>query len=102
MAGIVAVGVVASAISLTNFVRRPELSGKEGSVEAYYETVPQGDQERTPIQTAAWAIFTFLRFINHYPSHLWLLALVGRLDLFFWLYTSTTWPTSGGGGSGSW
>jgi phosphatidylglycerophosphate synthase len=87
MAGIVAVTVVASAISLTNFVRRPEISGRETSVEAYYETVAQGSGERTPAQWAVWAVTTFLRFLNHYPSHLWLLALLNRLDLFFWLYT---------------
>ena len=87
VAGILAVGVVASAISLTNFVRRPELSGKEGSVEAYYETVAQDAGDRTPVQWAAWAVTTFLRFLNHYPSHLWFFALVNRLDLFFWLYT---------------
>ena len=35
--GLVGVVVVASAISLTNFVRRPELSGRETTVEAFYE-----------------------------------------------------------------
>ena len=87
VAGILAVGVVASAISLTNFVRRPEISGKQGSVEAYYETVAQQGGDRTPVQWAVWAVTTFLRFLNHYPSHLWLFALMNRLDLFFWAYT---------------
>ena len=86
VAGIVGVGVVASAISLTNFIRRPELSGKEASVEAYYETVARDEGDRTGAEWAVWAVTTFLRFLNHYPSHLWLFALVGRLDLFFWLY----------------
>jgi phosphatidylglycerophosphate synthase len=87
VAGIVAVGVIASAISLTNFVRRPEISGRETSVEAFYETVGPGAAQRTPVQWAAWAATTFLRFLGHYPSHLWLFALVGRLDMFFWIYT---------------
>ena len=39
LAGIAGVVVVASAISLTNFVRSPEVSGREATVEAYYETV---------------------------------------------------------------
>jgi phosphatidylglycerophosphate synthase len=86
VAGIVAVGVIASAISLTNFVRRPEISGRETSVEAHYETVGTGPSSRTPVQWAAWAATTFLRFLNHYPSHLWFVALIGRLDLFFWVY----------------
>jgi CDP-alcohol phosphatidyltransferase len=86
VAGIVAVGVVASAISLTNFVRRPELTGKETPVEAHYETVDRSAVTRTPVQQAVAGVTTFLQFLNHYPSHLWLFALVGRLDLFFWIY----------------
>jgi phosphatidylglycerophosphate synthase len=85
MAGIVAVVVVASALSLTNFVRRPELSGKETTVEAYYETV--GDAGgKTAAQKLMATVTGALRFVNHYPSHLWAFALVGRLDVFFWLY----------------
>lgn len=85
IAGIVGVTVIASAISLTNFLRRPELSGKETSVEAHYET-EQGPKRETPVQWLAWAVVTFLRFLNHYPSHLWIFALAGRLDAFFWIY----------------
>jgi len=85
-AGVVAVIAVASAISLTNFVRRPELSGKETSVEAYYETVERKEGAESPVRRAIIAVLTFLRFLNHYPSHLWLFALANRLDAFFWLY----------------
>lgn len=84
-AGLAAVLVVSQAISLTNFVRRPELTGKETPVEAHYETVEHA-VKRTPVQTAAWAASTFLRWLGHYPSHLLLFALAGRLDLFFWIY----------------
>jgi hypothetical protein len=86
LAGIVAVATVASAISLTNFVRRPELSGKETPVEAYYETVAPLSGTESVLQRAVRALTTFLRFLNHYPSHLWLFALANRLDVFFWLY----------------
>ena len=85
MAGLAGVIVVSSGISLTNFIRRPELTGKETPVEAHYETVAQVD-ERSPAQKLGAAVTTFLRFLNHYPSHLWLFALAGRLDLFFWVY----------------
>jgi CDP-alcohol phosphatidyltransferase len=87
VAGVVAVAVVASALSLTNFIRRPELTGKETPVEAHYESVDRSAASRRPVQQAAEAVTTFLQFVNHYPSHLWLVALVGRLDVFFWLYT---------------
>jgi hypothetical protein len=78
-AGIAGVAILASAVSLTNFVRSPAVSGKEPTVEAHYETV---EQKRSPGALVA----TFLRFLNHYPSHLWIWALVGRLDAYMWLW----------------
>lgn len=86
VAGLAGVIVVSQAISLTNFVRRPELTGKETPVEAHYEAEGASAAPKSPAQLAAWAATTFLRFLGHYPSHLWLFALVGRLDLFFWVY----------------
>jgi phosphatidylglycerophosphate synthase len=79
LAGIAGVTVIASAISLTNFVRSPEMSGKETTVEAHYETV---EHKKTPGALVA----TFLRFLNHYPSHIWIWALAGRLDAYMWLW----------------
>ena len=35
--GIAGTGIVASAISLTNFVRHPEISGRAATVEAHYD-----------------------------------------------------------------
>jgi phosphatidylglycerophosphate synthase len=86
IAGIAGVVVMASAISMTNFVRRPELTGKETPVEAHYETVDHAPK-RSLIGQAANLVMMFLRFLNHYPSHIWLFALVGRFDAFFWIYT---------------
>jgi len=87
LAGIAGVIILASAISLTNFVRRPELSGKETSVAAYYETVER-ERHRSITGRLAELFVTFLRFLNHYPSHIWAFALAGRLEVFFWIYTS--------------
>jgi phosphatidylglycerophosphate synthase len=83
--GVAGVLIVASAISLTNFVRRPEISGRATTVEAHYETA------EAPVATSAVAklgalVTTFLRFLNHYPSHIWLFAIFDRLDVFFWMY----------------
>jgi hypothetical protein len=77
--------IIASATSLTNFVRRPELSGRATTVEAHYETV-EAATPTSAIGKAANLVTTFLRFLNHYPSHIWLFALVGRLDVMFWFY----------------
>jgi hypothetical protein len=79
LAGVVGVAVVASAISLTNFVRSPEVSGREATVEAYYETVEKK-------RSLGELVTTFLRFLNHYPSHIWLWAIAGRLDAYLWLW----------------
>jgi phosphatidylglycerophosphate synthase len=87
LAGVVGLVVVASSISLTNFVRRPELSGRETTVEAFYEGA-DANKPASPVARAASVVLTFLRFVNHYPSHIWLWALVGRLDAYFWIYVA--------------
>jgi len=79
LAGVAGVTVVASAISLTNFVRSPEISGRAATVEAYYETVEQK-------RSLGALVATFLRFLNHYPSHIWLWALAGELGTYMWLW----------------
>lgn len=84
LAGIAGVAIVASAISLTNFVRRPELSGRETTVEAFYEA--EGPRAASAGARAASLLATFLKWLNHYPSHLWIWALVGRMDAYLWLY----------------
>jgi phosphatidylserine synthase len=85
LGAIASVIVVASAISLTNFVRRPELTGKETPVASHYEA--EGAKTTTsPVAWVASQVFTFLRFLNHYPSHIYLFALAGKLDAFFWMY----------------
>jgi hypothetical protein len=87
LAGIAGVVVVASAISLTNFVRRPELSGRETTVEAFYEAnAANVAGAARPAARVASLAATFLKWLNHYPSHIWLWALAGHLDAYLWLY----------------
>jgi phosphatidylglycerophosphate synthase len=85
LAAVAGVTVVASAISLTNFVRRPELSGRETTVEAFYETAT-AMAPASPLARVASLLTTFLRFLSHYPSHIWIWAIAGRLDAYLWLY----------------
>ena len=84
LAGMAGIAAVASALSLTNFVRRPEISGREATVEAYYES--SGTKDPSGAARLGALVAVFLRWLNHYPSHLWLWALFGRLDAYFWLY----------------
>lgn len=90
LGGIAAVVIIASATSLTNFVRRPEISGVETPVEAHYEA--HGDAPATsassPLRRLVALSLTLLRFLGHYPSHLWLFAALGRLDAFLWIYAA--------------
>jgi phosphatidylglycerophosphate synthase len=85
LAGIFGAFTLASATSLTNFVRRPEVSGRAQQVEAHYETA-QETKPKSLVGRLAGLVTTFLRFLNHYPSHIWIFALVARLDVFFWIY----------------
>jgi hypothetical protein len=87
IAAVAAVAIVASATSLTNFVRRPEISGQETGVNAYYETHTES-APRSPVARIAGLVMMFLRFLNHYPSHIWIFAIAGFLDVFFWMYAS--------------
>lgn len=77
--------IIASAISMTNFLRRPEVSGRETTVEAHYETV-QEEKPKSLVGKIAGLVTTFLRFLNHYPSHIWAFAIAGRLEVFYWIY----------------
>jgi phosphatidylserine synthase len=85
IAGIAGAVTVASAVSLTNFVRRPELSGRETTVEAHYEANVE-KKATSMVGRVAQLVTSFLRFLNHYPSHIWIFAFAGRLDVFFWMY----------------
>ena len=87
LAGIAGAVVLASAVSLTNFVRRPELSGKATTDRgALRDRVEK--KASSIVGRVAQLVTTFLRFLNHYPSHIWIFALAGRLDVFFWIYVA--------------
>jgi hypothetical protein len=77
--------ILASATSLTNFVRKPEISGKESTVEAHYETV-DAKKASSVVGRVGQLVTDFLRFLNHYPSHIYVFALAGRFDVLFWIY----------------
>jgi phosphatidylglycerophosphate synthase len=85
LAGIAGAVILASATSLTNFVRKPEISGKEATVEAHYETV-ETKKATSMVGRVAQLVTDFLRFLNHYPSHIYLWALADRFDVLFWIY----------------
>lgn len=87
LAAVAGTAIVASGISLTNFIRRPEVSGHATPTEAHYEAIGE-KRPLSPAGKIAAIVMTFLRFLNHYPSHVWVFALCDRLDVFFWMYGS--------------
>ena len=88
--GLAGLAVVAGAISLTTFVRRPEYAAATGATVSHgtgdygegFETKPATTARRSPLALAE----AVGRFIVHYPSHIWLVALVNRIDIFLHAY----------------
>jgi len=79
---------VAAAISLTTFVRRPEYAAATGAVVSH-GTGDYGEgfeQKASPRRSPLALVEALGRFIVHYPSHIWLVALVNRIDIFLHAY----------------
>ena len=77
------------AISLTTFMRRPEYAAATGAAVSqgtgdYGEgfAKPAASTRRSPLAL----LEAIGRFVVHYPSHIWLVALVNRVDIFLHAY----------------
>ena len=85
--------VIASAISLTTFMRRPEYLGATGSA-APQSAGDYGDgfAARSPTRpptSVVGMVEDLGRFLIHYPSYLLLVAIADRLDVFLHVYIVT-------------
>ena len=80
--------IVAAAISLTTFVRRPEYAAATGKAVSHGTgDYGEGFEQKAPARRSPFALVEALgRFIVHYPSHIWLVALVNRVDIFLHAY----------------
>jgi phosphatidylglycerophosphate synthase len=83
LVGLAALFCVASGISLTSFMRRPE----------YGAPPPTDDGQPAELGHRRGAIGGVLnvvefcaRVVVHYPQYLWLCALADRIDVYFWAY----------------
>lgn len=72
---------LASGIALTTFLRRPEIAGPPVAAPAAAVTAP-----RSPVRLALGALERIAKLCIHYPSYILLVALVGRLELYFFPY----------------
>ncbi|HTM21795.1 MAG TPA: CDP-alcohol phosphatidyltransferase family protein [Kofleriaceae bacterium] len=82
-AGIAGLFALASGISMTSFMRRPEYGAKGPTADGQPAEIT-----RRPgvIGLVITGIEHLARTVVHYPSHIWLFAAFDRLDLFFWIY----------------
>ena len=86
--GLAGLATVAAAISLTTFVRRPEYAAATGAVVSHGTgDYGEGFEQKAPARRSPLALVEALgRFIVHYPSHIWLVALINRIDIFLHAY----------------
>lgn len=82
--GIAGMFVLTSGIGMTALTRRPEWGAAPPTEDGQPAQVAQ--------RSGAGAIITWIehaaRIIVHYPSYIWLVALIGRIDLYFWAYAA--------------
>lgn len=86
--GVAGVAVLASAISLTTFVRRPEYAAATGKAVAHGAgDYGEGFAAAAPKRRSPLALVESIgRFIVHYPSYILFVALANRIDLFLHAY----------------
>ena len=81
--GLFALFCLASGLTLTSFTRRPEYGAKPPTEDGQPAEVGGrtgiAHLVLTPIELAA-------RIVVHYPQYLWVLAIVDRIDIYFWAY----------------
>jgi phosphatidylglycerophosphate synthase len=75
---------LAAGLSLTSFTRRPEYGAKPPTEDGQPANV---GGRRGVVGLAITAIELPARIVVHYPQYLWLLAILDRMDIFFWAYS---------------
>jgi hypothetical protein len=83
--GLGAVFCLASGISLTSFMRRPEYGAKPPTEDGQPAELAA---RRGAIGRAIGALEWAARVVVHYPQYLWLCAAVDRIDVYFWAYAA--------------
>jgi phosphatidylglycerophosphate synthase len=85
LVGLAALFCLASGISLTSFMRRPEYGAKPPTADGQPAEV---GKRRGPVGLVLNVIEWAARVVVHYPQYLWLCALAGRMDIYFWAYAA--------------
>ncbi|HEU0034579.1 MAG TPA: CDP-alcohol phosphatidyltransferase family protein [Kofleriaceae bacterium] len=85
LVGIGGLFCLAAGLSLTSFLRRPELGAAQPTEDGQPAEV---GGRRGPIGMALTAFEWVSRIFVHYPQYIWITALVNRIDIYFWAYTA--------------
>lgn len=81
--GVITLGLLAGALSLTRFLRSPEYARATGTTPLKDgEAAGEASARRGPL----WPVKAAARLISQYPATLPLFALVGRMDFFLYAY----------------
>lgn len=82
VAGLAGLFCLAAGIALTTFIRRPEYAPPPPPELADAPPPRSG----SPVRLALRLVEAIARFFVHYPQYIWICAVAGRMDVFFWTY----------------
>lgn len=85
LVGIAGLFCLAAGLSLTSFLRRPELGAKQMTEDGQPAEV---GGRKGPIGLVLTALEMASRVVVHYPQYIWICALVDRIDIYFWAYAA--------------
>jgi phosphatidylglycerophosphate synthase len=85
IAGLAGLFALASGLTLTSFMRRPEYGAPPPTADGQPAVVAR---RRGPIGLALSGLEHGARIVVHYPSYIWLCAAVNRIDIYFWAYAA--------------
>ena len=85
LVGLGAAFCLAAGLSLTSFTRRPEYGAKPPTEDG--QPAETGGR-RGPIGLVLTGLEFLARIVVHYPQYLWLVAILNRMDIFFWAYSA--------------
>ncbi len=83
VAGLGGLFALASGLTLTSFMRRPEYGAPPPTADGQPAVIAR---RRGPVGLALSGLEHAARTVVHYPSYIWLVAALDRIDIYFWAY----------------
>lgn len=74
---------LATGLTLTSFMRRPEYSGERPTEDGQPAVIAQ---RKGLLGVGVSLLEHAARSVVHYPQYIWLCAIVDRIDIYFWAY----------------